>query len=146
MGFITKSVLSIGFTLLITSGCSKSCSKDTNDEAMPPAGLAGTNEHPGSINLGHPPGMDPAEQKAWSEAKKNRPLLKGKVVEAVYKEGFAYIRLETKPDTSTWVAIVNQKPTIGQSITVQEQAVLTDFHSKSLDRTFDKIVFGSIVP
>jgi hypothetical protein len=145
MRLITKSLILTAFTSLFITGCNKGCEKNTGQE-LPPAGLAGTGERPGSINLNHPPGMNPIEQKAWSEAQKNRPILKGKVVEAVYKEGFAYVRLDTGSNTSAWVAIVNQKPTIGQEISVQEQALLTDFHSKSLDRTFDKIVFGTIVP
>lgn len=109
------------------------------DEAdVPPAGLAGANQKAGSINLDHPP-------TAGATHDPHRAVLKGKVVEAIYKEGFAYLRLELNDKESTWVAIVNQKPTVGQLIAVQEQAVLSDFHSKSLDRTFSKIVFGSII-
>jgi hypothetical protein len=127
--------------LLFLSLFATACSKPASKEDIPPPGMAGT--HPGSINIDHT--METPDQRALSDAQKNRRVLKGKVVEAIYKEGFAYVRLEMGAEASTWVAIVNQKPAVGESISVQEQAVLTDFHSKSLDRTFTKIIFGSIV-
>ena len=137
-----KSVLTIVCLLSFVGGCPKSSGNASKDE-IPPAGLAGTGERAGSINTDHPP--QTAEQNALAQAKLNRPIITGKIVEAIYKESFAYVRLEVGSNADTWVAIVNQKPTIGQVIKVQEQAVLKDFHSKSLDRTFDKITFGSIV-
>jgi hypothetical protein len=125
--------LFVTLSLVLLSGCTKSCQEQKPKEDVPPAGIAGSRHVT----------VSPEEQ-ALAEAKKNRRVLKGKVVEAIYKEGFAYIRLETPSETS-WVAIVKQKPVVGDVIAVQEQAVLTDFHSKSLDKTFPKIIFGAIV-
>lgn len=144
--FSSKLLTAIALICLLNTGCGKNCdSAGMQPSPIPPSGLAGTGDAPGSINLDHPPAMGKSDQKALAEAQKNRPIITGKVVEAIYKEGFAYVRLEGSADSSTWIAIVNQKPTVGQTISVQEQAVLTDFHSKSLDRTFEKIIFGSIV-
>ena len=132
-------------SLILLSILCLSCTKTSDAPAakseVPPAGLAGT--QPGTITADH--SNDTPEQRALAQAQLNRRVIKGKVVEAIYKEGFAYVRLEMNGDSSTWVAIVNQKPSVGESISVQEQAVLSDFHSKSLDRTFAKIIFGSIV-
>lgn len=125
--------LSFVFTLLLIAACSKSSKEQKADEATPPAGMAGS----------HHAAITPEEQ-ALAEAQKHRKVFKGKVEEAIYKEGFAYVRLDANKE-SIWVAVVNQKPVVGDQITVQEQAVLTDFHSKSLDRTFPKIIFGAIV-
>jgi len=121
------------FALVLISACSKSSTEEKANEATPPAGMAGS----------HHSTMTPDEQ-ALAEAQKHRKIFRGKVEEAIYKEGFAYVRLDANSE-SIWVAVVNQKPVVGDQIAVQEQAVLTDFHSKSLDRTFPKIIFGAIV-
>lgn len=127
-------ILSVAVLICLTLACTKSSDKTEQRKEIPPAGMAGSNQAP-----------DAGREQTLAEAQKNRRVLKGKVIEAIYKEGFAYVRLDIEKDDSVWVAIVNQKPTVGEYISVQEQAVLTDFHSKSLDRTFTKIVFGSIV-
>lgn len=127
---------------ILSLSCTKTSETPVAKGEIPPAGLAGTSQ-PGTITTDH--SNDTPEQRALRQAQLNRRVIKGKVVEAIYKEGFAYVRLEMNGDSSTWVAIVNQKPNVGESISVQEQAVLSDFHSKSLDRTFAKIIFGSIV-
>jgi hypothetical protein len=118
--------------LALLSACSKSC-KDAAKEEVPPSGMAGS----------HHTTMTP-EERALADAQKQRKVLKGEVIEAIYKEGFAYILLKTDAET-TWVAVVKQKPAVGDKVAVQEQAVLKDFHSKSLDRTFDKIIFGALI-
>lgn len=138
--FSILTIVQVGILASIVSGCPESNKGPA--AIVPPSGLAGT-ANPDASDDGnhfkHPMG------KAVVDDKMQRPVVTGKVIEAIYKEAFAYIRLELKDGVSEWAAVVNQKPTVGQMISVQEQAVMKDFHSKSLDRTFDKITFGSVV-
>ncbi len=105
--------------------------KKTQD--VPPAGLAG------SLNLGD----DGRRQEA---IKKARPIISGKVEEVILRESFSYVRLKVSEDREEWVALVHSNVKVGDTIKVEEQAVLTDFQSKSLNRTFAKIIFGTVLP
>lgn len=112
-------------TLIALSSCPKNCGP--KDKApLPEAGLAGIHD-----NLG--------------DEKKERPILEGKVAEVIQIEGFSYLRLVTPNQEEKWVALLKNKSKVGDSIRVEEQAVLTDFHSKSLNRTFPTLVFGVVV-
>ena len=72
--------------------------------------------------------------------------LSGKVVETMDAGGYTYICLE-KDGKRTWVAIPPLKVTVGQEIQLLPGAEMTQFASKTLDRTFDKIIFsGGVVP
>jgi hypothetical protein len=66
-------------------------------------------------------------------------------LEAIHnKEGFSYLRVRKAQGNEEWVALVGATPKVGQDVVIEEQAVLTDFHSKSLNRVFGKIIFGAI--
>lgn len=67
--------------------------------------------------------------------------LSGKVVETMNSAGYTYISLE-KNGKKTWVAIPETSVKVGQKITCQPGMVMNDFTSKSLNRTFESIVFS----
>lgn len=89
----------------------------------PPSGMAG------SINL--------SDNKAVT-----RTIIKGKLVEAIDKDNFSYLRIQSSDGKDIWAAIVGTHPAIGQNIQLEEQTIMIDFKSKSLNRTFSKIIFG----
>jgi len=68
--------------------------------------------------------------------------LTGKVVETMDTGGYTYIKIE-QDGKSIWAAIPLTKITVGQDISVQPGFVMDNFKSKTLDRTFDSIVFSS---
>ena len=82
---------------------------------MPPVGLAGAN----NIIV--------------------HPVHEGILDEVIYKDQFSYVRMAGK-----WFALVGGPFKKGQKVQIEEQAVIDQFRSKTLDRTFDKIIFGTL--
>lgn len=71
--------------------------------------------------------------------------ISGKVVETMDGGGYTYINVE-KGGKKTWVAIPATPVTVGSDIELQPGAVMANFSSKTLKRTFDTVVFsGGIV-
>lgn len=68
--------------------------------------------------------------------------LSGKVVETMNGGGYTYISLE-KNGKKTWVAVPEIKVTVGQEIALQPGQEMRNFASKSLNRTFDSIIFSA---
>ena len=68
--------------------------------------------------------------------------LSGKVVETMNSGGYTYVQIE-KEGTKTWVA-VRQISGVkkGQTMSFQPGALMQNFHSGTLNRTFDKIYFS----
>lgn len=67
-------------------------------------------------------------------------LNKGIVEEAIASAGYVYIKVKT--DTaSVWLAAPETTVSNGEAIQWQGGAVMHDFQSKTLERTFDEIVF-----
>jgi hypothetical protein len=66
---------------------------------------------------------------------------KGKVVETLNSGGYSYIKLsENKKEF--WVAIKQTKVVKGETIEVMGQMWMNNFQSKTLNKTFDKILFA----
>ncbi len=71
------------------------------------------------------------------------PGISGKVVETMNAGGYTYVCLE-KGGQKTWVAVPEMKGvTVGKEMTFAPGQVMTNFASKSLNRTFEAIVFSS---
>ncbi len=116
------------------------CTKKQEANPLPPVGLAG-NSHsalahdPSSIRLDTHPKQQPMEQKPG-------PMLKGEALEVITNAGFTYINLRPETGVPVWVALINADVKKGQKITIEQQTTLDNFHAKSLNRTFDHIIFG----
>ena len=92
------------------------CSKPSKPEPVPPVGLAG------SAQIG------PSR------------IYEGQVDEVIERDQFDYVRLG-----SNWFALVGAALKIGQSVKIEEQVVFDNFQSKTLNRTFPKIIFGKLL-
>ncbi|MBU0730315.1 MAG: DNA-binding protein [Proteobacteria bacterium] len=68
--------------------------------------------------------------------------IKGKVLEALPAGGYTYIHLDQGTE-KTWVALPSADVKVGDEVSVIYSMVMHDFPSKSLDRTFDKLIFAS---
>ena len=68
--------------------------------------------------------------------------LSGKVVETMNSGGYTYINLE-KDGTKKWVAVPTMQVSVGQELELRNGAVMTNFTSKTLNRTFDSIIFSA---
>jgi hypothetical protein len=66
----------------------------------------------------------------------------GKVLEKLDVPQYTYLRIQTSSGEE-WVAVSTMQVNVGDSVTVNQQLVMENFASKSLGRTFPKLVMGS---
>jgi hypothetical protein len=90
------------------------------------------------------PTTEPAVKKPSIKTTKEEDggKLSGKVVETMNAGGYTYVCLE-KDGKKTWVAVQEMKVTVGSKMSFLPGQVMQNFTSKSLNRTFDSIVFSS---
>ncbi len=67
--------------------------------------------------------------------------LSGKVAETMNSGGYTYVLLEKDGD-KTWIAAPQMKVTKGQTMSFKPGAEMENFTSKTLNRTFKKIIFS----
>jgi hypothetical protein len=84
------------------------------------------------------PGKQVPSAKADPKAEQ---VLSGKVVETMNSGGYTYVCLE-KREKKIWVAVPEMKVTVGQKIGFQPGMEMVNFTSKTLNRTFDRIIFS----
>lgn len=99
--------------------------------AQKPAG------HPDAKNKAKPKGMAAMFGSGGGES----GTLSGKVVETRDAGGYTYINLE-KDGKQTWAAVPVMKVTVGEQLELQPGAVMTNFTSKSMNKTFESVVFS----
>jgi len=68
--------------------------------------------------------------------------LSGNIVETMNSGGYTYILLE-KDGEKSWVAVTEIDVAVGQKISLQPGLEMTNFTSKTLNRTFDSIIFSA---
>ncbi len=84
------------------------------------------------------PGPQPAMMPAPAPAGN---ALTGKVVETMNAGGYTYVLIENG-GKKTWVAGPQTTVKVGQQVTCQPGAVMNNFTSPTLKRTFDSIIFS----
>jgi len=67
--------------------------------------------------------------------------ISGKVVETMNAGGYTYMRVATT-DGDMWTAVRETKVKTGDNVIVEPQMTAEKFESKSLNKTFDKLVMG----
>lgn len=65
-----------------------------------------------------------------------------KVVETLDSGGYTYVKVQEGSE-AYWIAMTQRAVKTGSSIQFDEQGWMQNFHSKTLNRTFDKILFAS---
>jgi len=70
-------------------------------------------------------------------------LVRGIVLETMSASGYTYVRLETF-EGEVWAAVNQPKVDKGALLTIVPDIEMEDFESKSLNRKFDRIVFGRV--
>jgi len=141
---VKQIILLLAFTLALFACKQKSevAPPAANDQAsatitQPPA-LATTATTTASLPPGHPP-MGAAATSGKSIGAK----VIGTVAETFDAAGYTYLRLNT--DTGEKWAAIRQTPVQkGQTVTMDVQMTAEKFESKTLKRTFDRILFGSL--
>jgi hypothetical protein len=69
--------------------------------------------------------------------------LKGEVLEAQNVESYTYLRLKTA-EGEVWAAVPTTAVKKGAQVTIANPTTMQNFESKTLKKTFDRIVFGQI--
>lgn len=72
-------------------------------------------------------------------------LLRGVVREQIAVSPYVYLRLETAQG-DVWAAVAEPPVRVGESVTVFNAMAMENFASTTLERTFDRIWFGSLEP
>ena len=81
------------------------------------------------------------KQEASLTADASAGSLSGKVVETMNAGGYTYVSLE-KNGKKTWAAVPQMQVTVGQEISLQPGQEMRNFTSKSLNKTFESIIFS----
>lgn len=76
---------------------------------------------------------------AWAQ----NNTVKGTVLEIQEVESYTYLRLKTK-DGETWAAVGKAPVKKGAEVTIENVAVMNNFESKALKKTFPTILFGTL--
>ncbi len=69
--------------------------------------------------------------------------IKGKVVEVMDASGYTYVKIDDGSEQGVWAAIPKAQLEVGEEITLQGGSMMNNFSSKTLDRTFEEIIFAS---
>jgi hypothetical protein len=69
--------------------------------------------------------------------------VKGQVLEVKDVESYTYLRLKTK-DGETWAAVNRAAVKKGTDVSIENVMVMHDFKSRTLNKTFPTILFGSL--
>lgn len=94
---------------------------------------------------GHPSPAAAAEMMQLPQAKSDEDLTqKGKVISAVDANEYTYIEVAQEKNT-LWLAAPTVAVKKGDAVRFEDGAVMTDFRSKLLNRTFPSIMFVSRV-
>lgn len=72
------------------------------------------------------------------------PPLTGEVVESRDVQGYTYLRIKTASG-ETWAAVPTSAVKVGSQVGIANPVTMQNFESKTLNKRFDKIVFGQIL-
>jgi hypothetical protein len=112
------------------------------DQVAAPGTGAPPADHPG-LPAGHPP-MD-AAMGGNPMGADGAATLTGAVLETMDVPEYTYMRVKAGGPDGTWVAVTKTPVKVGDTVTVSQSLVMNDFFSKGLNRTFPKLVMGTLV-
>lgn len=105
---------------------------------MPP------NHPPMSGNTGAAPGMMTKPGAASPMMQPEGPVAQGKVLDVTNGAGYSYLQLEAA-GKQYWIAGTQVTAKKGDVVSYIENVIMENFHSKTLNKTFDRIIFASSV-
>jgi hypothetical protein len=87
-------------------------------------------------------------QLAWAAADATAPAMsavKGEVLEVKDVDIYTYLRLKTA-NGEVWAAVTKAPVKKGEQVAIENPMAMRNFESKTLKKTFDTIVFGTLGP
>ncbi|GAM08004.1 hypothetical protein OR1_00274 [Geobacter sp. OR-1] len=125
-------VVVLAIVALAAFGCSK---KQEAPKAEAPAAAPAGQAAPGAAQGGNPhAGIQKIEIPAGAGHK-------GKVTETMNSGGYTYALVEENGQ-KLWVAVMETKVAKGDVVEFPDSPPMVNFQSKTLNRTFDKIIFA----
>jgi hypothetical protein len=126
---VKKTIVVLAVIALAIAGCNKK--EEAPKPAEPQSGM------PAQMppNGGNPhAGLKPVEIPAGAGHK-------GKVLEAMNAAGYTYVQVEENGQ-KLWIAVMETKVKQGDIVEFPDSPPMLNFKSKTLNRTFDKIIFA----
>lgn len=127
-------VVLVALVAIAAVGCKK---KDEAPQA-PPTGM------PAQQMPAAAPGGDPHAGMKPQEIPTGAPTHKGKVVTTMDAAGYTYMEVEENGQ-KLWVAIMQTPIKVGDVVEFPDSPPMSNFQSKTLNRTFEKIIFAPAV-
>ena len=125
-------VVILAVVTLAAMGCKK---KEEAPKATAPQGGMPAQQMPATAPGANPhAGLKPQEIPAGAGHK-------GKVVSTMNSGGYTYVEVEENGQ-KIWVAVMETKVKAGDVVEFPDSPPMVNFQSKSLKRTFDKIIFA----
>lgn len=126
-------VVMLAIVALAATGCKK---KEEAPKGMAPEAGAPAQQMPAGATPGGDPhaGLKPQEIPAGSGHK-------GKVLQTMDSGGYTYVEVEENGQ-KLWVAVMQTKVKVGETVEFPDSPPMVNFQSKTLKRTFDKIIFA----
>lgn len=127
-------VVMFAVAALAAAGCSKK--EEAPKGAAPQGGMPAQQMPADAVHEGGNPhaGLKPVEIPAGVGHK-------GKVTDTMNSGGYTYIQVDEKGQ-KLWVAVMETKVKVGEVVEFPDSPPMINFHSKTLNRTFDKIIFA----
>lgn len=133
-------VVILAVMALATFGCKKK--EEAPKVEAPQGGMPAQQMPAGQMPAGHPggagadphAGMKPQEIPAGVGHK-------GKVLSTMDAAGYTYVEVDEKGQ-KLWLAVMQTKVKVGDTVEFPDSPPMANFHSKTLNKTFDKIIFA----
>jgi len=132
-------VVILAIVALAATGCKK---KEEAPQGMAPQGGMPAQQMPAGMAPGAPsaPGSNPHAGLKPVEIPAGVGH-KGKVLETMNAAGYTYVQVEENGQ-KLWLAVMETKVNVGDTVEFPDSPPMLNFQSKSLKRTFDKIIFA----
>lgn len=135
-----RNIFTVGTIALALFACSDSSDKKQSGMSEDAAPAAQQSMQQGATPQGQK-ALSPAQMAAVNAAK-TLPN-EGTVLEMMHAAGYTYMRVEAGTDAPMWIAASMMRVKPQQKVKWGDAAVMNNFNSKSLHRTFDQILFVS---
>jgi hypothetical protein len=132
-------IIALTITALAVIGCKDKPS--TKQASGPQNGAAGREAQPSASHGATGPAAADPHAGMKPHAMPTGPDHKGRVVSTMDAAGYTYIEVEEQ-GKKLWVAVTRVNVKAGDEVEFPDSSPMENFQSKTLNRTFDKIIFS----
>jgi hypothetical protein len=94
---------------------------------------------PATPDAAGPAGKNPLEGISTAERGKR---MRGRVNERLRAGSYTYLDMRLHDGSQEWIVVMGKAPAPGEDIEAVNMGTRTNFHSRRLDRTFDRLTFA----